>query len=315
MLPPDPTVDVIVATNRLSPFLDEAVRSVAAQTWPHWRLLVVDDGSPEPAALDRAVAGVERARVLHREHAGVSAARNAGLAATTGDLVAFLDDDDVWEPTRLAAQVAALRHRPEAVGAFCAGTYVDEDGRPRGTGWTAAPAAPERFLDGSLPAPRIVTLLVTRTVCRAVGGFDESLWLAEDNDFVLRVLQEGPLACVPEALVRYRRHPGNASQVRITEGRWATDRLLAKQIAAAALRGDRHTAGLLRRHRRRHHRRAAEESVSVLALTAREHDRSAFTEELRWAARHAPVATAAAAGRRAWRFARGRADRGGAQEG
>ena len=54
------------------------------------------------------------------------------------------------------------------------------------------------MIDGSVPAPRIVSLLVTRDTCLRVGGFDESLVLAEDNDFVLRVLQQGPLTAVPK---------------------------------------------------------------------------------------------------------------------
>ena len=195
--------------------------------------------------------------MIHRPHAGVSAARNAGLAAGTGQLVAFLDDDDLWDPRRLEAQVTALRVASEAVGAFCGGYYIDADGRTFGTGWDAEHVERERMIDGSVPAPRIVSLLVTRDTCLRVGGFDESLVLAEDNDFVLRVLQQGPLTAVPEKLVGYRRHGGNASDEALTESRRATDRLLAKQIDAARQRGDAATAALLRSHRQRHHRRAA----------------------------------------------------------
>lgn len=310
MLSSCPIIDVIVATNRRSPFIDAALATVAAQTWPHWRLILVDDGGPDPEALEAAASHLVEARVIHRPHAGVSAARNAGLAAGTGQLVAFLDDDDLWDPRRLEAQVTALRVASEAVGAFCGGYYIDADGRTFGTGWDAEHVERERMIDGSVPAPRIVSLLVTRDTCLRVGGFDESLVLAEDNDFVLRVLQQGPLTAVPEKLVGYRRHGGNASDEALTESRRATDRLLAKQIDAARRRGDAATAALLRSHRQRHHRGAANKSAAVLWLSLRRRDGRAFLDELSWAIRHAPWFTAAAAVRRTGRVARRRRHRG-----
>ena len=298
VLPASPIVDVILPTNRTSPYLQATIASLAAQTWTHWRLILVDDGVPDPEYLDAAVGHVRDSRVIHRPHAGVSAARNAGLAAATGDLIAFVDDDDLWEPRRLEAQVAALRTDPEALGAFCGGYFIDDEGRRFGNGWTAEQVAPERMIDGSVPAPRIVTLLLTRDACRRVGPFDETLVLAEDNDFILRVLQQGSLVAVPEQLVGYRRHEANTSDQALTEGRRATDRLLAKQIKAARRRGDDPTAALLRRHLRRHHERSAEASAAVLAWAIRSRRGSCFVRELSWALRHAPWFTAAAVVRR-----------------
>ena len=288
------------------PFIDAALATVAAQTWPHWRLILVDDGGPDPEALEAAASHLEEARVIHRPHAGVSAARNAGLAAGTGQLVAFLDDDDLWDPRRLGG----TGHRI-ASGFRGGGRLLRRLLHRRG--WThlrdgvdAEHVARERMIDGSVPAPRIVSLLVTRDTCLRVGGFDESLVLAEDNDFVLRVLQQGPLTAVPEKLVGYRRHGGNASDEVLTESRRATDRLLAKQIDAARRRGDAATAALLRSHRQRHHRRAANKSAAVLWLSLRRRDGRAFVDELSWAIRHTPWFTAAAVVRRTCRVARRR---------
>lgn len=291
----EPTVDVVIATNRDSPYLAEAVDSVRAQTWTGWRIILVDDGSPSPGVSQEVIAGIEEALVVRQEPRGLPAARNVGILRGSGDLVAFLDDDDVWDPQKLERQVRAWQAAPHHVGIYSAGWYMDEDGQPFGDGWGAEQVPSWRFLSGEIPLPRIVTLVVRRDAWVALGGFDETFSMAEDLEFIMRLVQQGELLAVPEPLVGYRRHGFNMSAVGVSaDGPRATERLLRMQIAAAQRRGDATTALLLREHLRRFRRNAAEPLVGGLIASARRRDSRALRDQISWAATSAPIETTGA---------------------
>jgi glycosyltransferase involved in cell wall biosynthesis len=205
-----PRVSVVVATNRGGPFLAEALASVAAQTLPAAELVVVDDGSPEPDALRAIVAGVPAARLVRRPASGVSAARNAGVGETTGDLVAFLDDDDRWHPERLRRHVEAMTARPDAVVSYCGMRTVDADGAPL----VAADQRPAHDEADVVRGPGVMlpNLVVRRATFDAVGGFDPAYRQGEDLDLVLRAAALGPFAFVDDVLVDYRHHPANTTR-------------------------------------------------------------------------------------------------------
>ena len=244
-----PTVDVVIATNRLLPYLHDAVRSVRAQSYPNWRLIVVDDGSGMPSEIAQAAG--PGATLVHLGNGGPAAARNAGIAAGIGELVAFLDDDDVWPERRLADLVDALERRPDAVAAFGDGRYVDRDGEPFGD-WTTEPASSVAFLSGATPIPRIVALVVRRRALEASGGFDESFRLAEDDEFILRMLRSGPMTGTGTQVVDYRRHDVNFTLAGWRERHRASERAIRTNIAAARARGDRASGRLLRSNLRRY---------------------------------------------------------------
>ena len=242
-------VDVVIATDRLLPYLEQAVASVREQTYPHCRLIVVDDGSDAPTEIER-VAGRD-ATVVHRSNGGPAAARNAGIEVGDGDLVAFLDHDDVWPSRRLADLVEALDRRPDAVAAFGDGRYVDPDGRPFGE-WTTRSAPPQEFLSGATPIPRIVALVVRREALEAYGGFDESFRLAEDDEFILRMLRNGPMTGTGTHVVDYRRHDVNLTRADWRERYRASERAIRTNMAAADAEGDHVAARLLRSNLRRY---------------------------------------------------------------
>lgn len=285
-----PVVDIILPTNRAGEFLPATLESVTRQSWPHWRVTVIDDGSPNPAAVARLVDQSPGAQLLRQSARGVSAARNLGVRETSGPLVVFLDDDDLWLPNRLEKQVTAWLQAQYHVGVYCAGEYIDGRGLVFGRHWPAEQATARSFLAGEVPLPRIVTMMVTREVVRAAGGFDERLWNGEDLDFTLKVLQHGEMLAVPERLVQYRRHGANVSQTGAVSGRRAVEDSITRQMREATARKDYETASLLKVHRRRRRAISADEAVSGLATRLRRREFRAVLDEVRWVAR-TPVAS------------------------
>jgi glycosyltransferase involved in cell wall biosynthesis len=191
---------VIVAVRGFPAFLEEALDCVLAQEPA--QVVVVDDGSFEPIRSDRVP-------VVRRERSGGPAAARATGFEALGDveLVALCDADDAWEPGALAALAAGLGAEPRAAAAFGRALVVGADGRATGERWEEPAAGlhePVAFYAHN-PIPTSCTLL-RRAALEEDGGFAAPSLVAEDWDLWLRL--RGPLLCVPEARVRYRRHPG-----------------------------------------------------------------------------------------------------------
>jgi glycosyltransferase involved in cell wall biosynthesis len=179
------------------------VRSALDQEGVRVEVCVIDDGSTPPLSL---AGDDERVSLIrHQSPRGPAAARNAGLAATSGELVAFLDDDDVWLPGKLRRQV-------EALSAAGPGTVMVASGFELWDG--------ERLVASALPPPDLNSggLLAHPCVCPSaalarrdtiilVGGFDESLVRVEDWDLWLRLVDQGAIEVVPEVLADRRWRP------------------------------------------------------------------------------------------------------------
>lgn len=200
-----------------APYLAEALDAVLAQDGADAvAVVVVDDGSPVPIELhpDHVAAGV---RLVRRDDAGgPAAARDAGVAGLVDDvqLVALCDADDAWEPGKLPAQLAALRDEPGVGWCFGRARVVGVDGRETGERWDelrpglhlAATLGPELYRANPVPTSSVV---LRRDALERVGGFAAPVRVAEDWELWLRLCAAGVDAvCVPEAVVRYRRHPG-----------------------------------------------------------------------------------------------------------
>lgn len=299
----DTSVDVCIATNRESPFLEEALASVLAQDHSAWRIILVDDGSPSPAFARRAVANIANAVVVRQAASGLPAARNRAIRESDSPLIVFLDDDDVWAPNRLSAQVSAAAAHPASVGIFSGFWYVDADGKRVGSGWPAETVDSELLVSGSAQLPRIVTLMVKRTAYDEISGFNEDYSVGEDLDFILRLAMRGHLVAVSDELVGYRRHGDNMSTGRASD-RTEQMRLLVELHARAIRRGDSRMAALLAKNVRRARRSAGESTIYALSEAARRHDWAVAFTELRWGASHEPIGTLRAAGRRLGQRAR-----------
>lgn len=197
-----PTVSVVIPAYNPGAFLREAVDSVIAQEPAPLEILVIDDGSTEP--LD--VPEHPLVRVIRQPNTGVGAARNRGVAEGRGELVAFLDADDVWYPGKLAAQLPLMG--PEVGLCSCDFDLIIE-GEPRRPGWGGGAADYQTLLKGNAFNPSGV--IVRRSVLLEAGGFDERLPRAEDWDAWLAVARISALAHCPQVRHGYRRHADNIS--------------------------------------------------------------------------------------------------------
>lgn len=235
---PPPRVSVILPAHGRGHLLKRSVGSVLAQTFTDLELIVVDDASPEPLAPALADVKDPRLTVLRRpERGGGGAARNTGLAAARGSLVAFQDSDDEWRPTMLERQVAALDAAPADVGVVYCATLRDIDGKVR-----RYPRGDEPDLDGDLHAALLrrnfiptPATLVRRSVLDEVGGFDPKMPRYQDWDLWVRVARRHRFLHLPEELLlQYEQADSISKDVGA--------RLAARRRMLEQLRGD------LRRH-------------------------------------------------------------------
>jgi glycosyltransferase involved in cell wall biosynthesis len=238
--PDAPLVSVVMPAYNVEAFVAEAARSVLAQDWPRLELTAIDDGSTDAtgALLDALAAEPlppgRAFRVIRQANAGAAAARNAGLAAATGAVVAFMDADDRWHPPLASALMATLAADPAADLTFPLFRYIDEAGRATGTE-SRAPA--RRFDAADLlvanPIHSATGVFIRREAAEAAGRFDESLTSCIDLDFFVRVglRREGAIVPTPRVLADYRRRSGQITgDWRRMRDNWR--RVLAKAQAA-----------------------------------------------------------------------------------
>lgn len=221
-----PTVSVVMIFWNAEQFFDDAIASVLAQTQPSVELLLCDDGSAPASsaiALRWASAHPDQIRYLEHEghaHRGMSSTRNLGIAAARGDLVAFLDADDVWEPGHLQHEVALLAAHPEAsyvCGQALSWSSWEDSGvddvqypLPWAPGVVVQPPqmlnALLRHRDFRTP---VCNLLVRRSVLQAVGGAeDEFFGLYEDQALLAKLYLDHPCVISGSRTARYRKHAG-----------------------------------------------------------------------------------------------------------
>ncbi len=207
-----PMISVIIPAYNASCTILKTIESVQRQTLSNFELIIIDDGSTDKTLELVGTIKDCRLKVFSYENGGVSVARNRGLAHAKGSFIAFIDADDLWTPTKLASQFAALQEHPEAGVAYSWTRYISEDGKLAHTsepifhnGNVYAKLLMGNFLDsGSNP-------LIRRQAIDAVGEFDCTLTHGEDWDFYLRLAAQWSFVVVPEAQVLYRQFSESAS--------------------------------------------------------------------------------------------------------
>lgn len=196
-------ISVIIPCHNDAKYLGEALDSALAQSRPPAEVIVVDDGSTDGSA-EVARSYRARVRLVSQSNQGISAARNAGLAAATGDIIAFLDADDLWPPRSLEARLERLE-APAAVD--CVFGLVEQFLSPD---LPPADAARLHCPPGQVPARFAGAMLVRRSVLDRVGGFDVGLKVGETMDLVARLAEDGaPTTTVDQLVMRRRIHGQN----------------------------------------------------------------------------------------------------------
>ena len=205
----EPLISVIMPVFDGENFLAQAIRSVLAQTYKHFELIVVNDGSNDSSKdiVQKFISITEKIRCIDQENSGVSHARNMGILASKGDLVAFLDQDDLWADDTLETQMAFHRQQPD-IGYTLAHQVCFLDGISEPPAW---------FRLQQLNAPHVGylpgTLVVKREILDRIGLFDTQYPISSDADWFARARDAAVLMKIlPQTLLRRRIHSGNQSR-------------------------------------------------------------------------------------------------------
>jgi glycosyltransferase involved in cell wall biosynthesis len=199
-----PDITIIIPTRNRPDLLVGALSSVVRQTGPLTReCIVVDDGDPARSAGIREAVGNENARYLATGgNRGGSFARNLGIEKARGALVAFLDDDDVWEPEKLAAQSAFMADRSIAMS-YTGATVVSGKGGRRYTFREPREKDQYRAIMRKNFVGSTSTVMVRREALQEIGGFDTALPALQDYDLCIRLLRQYRTGWLPQALTIY----------------------------------------------------------------------------------------------------------------
>lgn len=240
-----PLVSVIIIFLNAQKFLEEAIASVRAQTYPNWELLLVDDGSTDAStAIARRAAEQLPDQIRYLEHEGhrnrgMSASRNWGIAHARGAYVAFLDADDVWLPQKLEEQVAIIESQPDVAMVYGPSEFW--------FGWTGKPedAQQDYLQELEVPTDRVIQppklfalflrkpsispapsgILVRRETLQAVGGFEDTMpGTFDDQGLYTKICTRAPVYVSSRCWYRYRRHPEAYCVATLSEGRYYKER-------------------------------------------------------------------------------------------
>jgi glycosyltransferase involved in cell wall biosynthesis len=233
---------IIIFLNAGETFFEEAIASVFAQTYPHWELLLVDDGSTDISTqIARQYAYQYPNQVHYLEHEshenrGMSASRNLGIQQARGSYIALLDADDIWLPQKLEKQVAILETHPEAAMVYgstlmwfswLAAADLLRCDRQRNLGvepdtLISPPTLVPMFLQQKAETPGTCSVLMRRELVQAVGGFENSFrGMFEDQAFFYKVCLRAPVFVESGCWDRYRQHLNNSCTISQLQGQYS----------------------------------------------------------------------------------------------
>ena len=221
-----PLVSVITPVYNGSLYLDHAVRSVKAQTFEDWELLLIDDGSADGSfeKMEKWAETDSRIKVLHHPghvNKGVSSTRNLGIQHARGKYVALLDCDDEWLPDKMEKQVQILEEYPDIVLTYCKAVTIDREGieldksahdinfpKICGSGIAGKTGnVVDLMIRDTLWMP-CLTVTIRADVLKKTGGFDETLsYQVDDHLLFTLIANEGPVYFIDKVLAKYRIHP------------------------------------------------------------------------------------------------------------
>ncbi|MFH1111386.1 MAG: GNAT family N-acetyltransferase [Planctomycetota bacterium] len=211
----EPLVSVVMSVYNEKRYVRAAAESILAQTHKNLELVVVDDGSTDATPEILSQIDDPRLRVIRQENRGQPAGLNAGLLAARGELITFMDGDDLCDPRRIQEQVEFVRAHPELHGAGCWELLIDARGNEVGREET--PCQPEviasEYTHGRNGLNGMSTMAWAE-VFRQVGGFREELYMANDVDMWMRATERFKFGCIPKHLYHYRMHANSSNVAR-----------------------------------------------------------------------------------------------------
>jgi glycosyltransferase involved in cell wall biosynthesis len=208
-------ISVVIPVYNGSRFLRACIDSALSQTYPQVEIVAVNDGSKDNS-LDILKSYGDRILVIDQPNSGPAIARNNGVKASHGELVAFLDQDDVWDDIKLERQAALLNIHSDALATYCDHRGIDEHGVVTSlSGALYYPRTSGQILEHLIRGNFILSaslVMLRRSAFDAAGGFDASQphW-SDDYDLWMRIAARGAFLYQIETLVGYRRHSGNTS--------------------------------------------------------------------------------------------------------
>ncbi|GAP94702.1 glycosyltransferase family 2 protein [Leptolyngbya sp. NIES-2104] len=214
----DPLVSVVIAAYNAEVFISETLDSIQAQTYSHFEVIVVDDGSSDHTAeIVRLYAqNDDRFQLVQQENSGVAASRNLAIQHSRGKYIAPIDADDIWYPERLEKHVRCLEASDEWVGlVYSWSMYLTESGSIR----AYSPFGQLGAVEGNVLAILVFynfldnasTAMFRRSCIDAVGDYNTELKTCEDWDLYLRIAEKYQFAIVPKYLIGYRQYSGSMS--------------------------------------------------------------------------------------------------------
>ncbi|MCG8683681.1 MAG: glycosyltransferase, partial [Desulfobacterales bacterium] len=204
------TVSIVIPTYNRAWAIQEAIDSVLSQDYPDYELIIVDDGSTDNTRQVLS-AYADKITLIRQSNRGVSAARNRGIAAASGSLIAFLDSDDRWMPTKLSRQVDFFNRHPEALICQTEEIWIRKGRRVNPKNRHKKPSGDifEPSLRLCLVSPSAV--MMRRRLFDLVGDFDPNMPACEDYDLWLRVGCRYPVYLIDTPLII--KHGGHSDQL------------------------------------------------------------------------------------------------------
>lgn len=208
----NPTVSVVIPAYNAAIYLPKTIESILQQSFQDFEILVVNDGSTDDTVKHVSSFTDCRVKLINQENQGCATARNTGVLAAKGEYIAFLDSDDLWEPTKLEKQVQCLDKNPDFGLVYTWVDFSDREAKPTGK-------VRKVFAEGNVFQEMLTcnvvscgsVPLVRRECFDTIGLFDTDLWTAEDKDLWLRISTRYPFGLIKEPLVYYRQHPSSKS--------------------------------------------------------------------------------------------------------
>jgi glycosyltransferase involved in cell wall biosynthesis len=211
-----PRVSVILPIFNGARYLAEAIESALAQTYTHYEIIAVNDGSRDGSnQIVKDYLGSGRIQYFEQANLGVARARNTGIAHSSGEFIALLDQDDIWLPDKLEKQIAYMKAHPAVALLHARVACIDDNGREvncKGSIYvddTSGDCA-ERLVSGNRIA--LLTVMIRRSCLDEVGTFRQAFAPADDWHLWLRIAVRHPLGFLDEVVGKYRIHGSNESK-------------------------------------------------------------------------------------------------------